>query len=222
MNKSTLALCGVLCSFGTASIAQDNAMTGFYATGGVSLTSNALSHDSRYSSTDTGYTNTNITTHDQSGMGYQLGVGYRFSENSALEIIALRAPKTRRSYSHRYTNVTTGTVTTDSSDDDYIQDTSIAFTWLYGVPISQRLNPYARAGVTLTYSETDDNYSSGTYSSTGKSTGFNTGYLVGLGNDMYFTEAKRTALRTELMLRTNDGTYSSGSLSLATGVVWNF
>lgn len=221
MKKSTFALYGLLCCFGTVSAAQDKTMTGFYATGGISLTSNALSYDRHYSSTDTTYTNTNITTHDQSGIGYQLGIGYRFTENSALEIITLRAPKTKRTYDYRNTDITTGTVTT-SSDDDFIQDTSIAFTWLYGVPVSQRLNPYARAGVTLTYSETDDNYSSGTYSSTSKSAGFNTGYLVGLGNDMYFSEEKRTALRTELMIRTNDGTYSSGSLSLATGIVWNF
>ena len=225
MNKLTHALCALLACFGTASAAQDAPLSGFYVTGGVSLTSNALSYDSRYTSTDhSTYRNTTTTAYDQSGVGYQLGVGYRFSEHSALELIALRSPEAKRSYRYSDTDLTTNTTTSGSREDDYIQDTSIALTWLYGVPLSQRLNPYARAGVTMTYSHTDDNYQnqSGTYSNTGDSSGFSTGYLVGLGNDMYFSEEKRAALRTEVMLRTNDGTYSSGALSFTTGLVWNF
>ena len=222
MNSKTIALLAAFgCSLAGTAHAEEPSQKGFYIFGGLSLNSNALGYDNEYSNSGTSFTSTSITTHDQSGTGYQLGVGYQFSESSALEIIALRAPKTRRTYESTNTDLTTGTVTTFSDEYD-IQDTSIALTWVYGVPVNQYLNPYARAGVTLTLSESEGRNLSGTNTSTNQGDSFNTGYLVGLGNDLYLSDERKAALRTEMMIRTNDGTYGSGSLSLATGMVWKF
>lgn len=219
MNFKTSALAACATLLATSAFAEDGPKAGFYGFLGASYSVDAFRQNNQFNSTSGVNTNSSSFRSSQKGAGFQLGTGYRFSKNSAIELIYMHLPDTNTTS----TSVANGVPSAITDTTNYSND-ALALTWLYGVPITPTLNPFTRAGVTFTYSKGTSATVTATSSTSNSFNRFNTGYLLGLGNDFYLTQRAYDgpALRTEMFLQSNANGTNTGTLSFATSLVMSF